>query len=590
MYNNNNLLNQINSPKDIKNWSIKQLEQLADEMRQAILNRTSKIGGHVGPNLGIVETTIAMHKVFDAPTDKFVFDVSHQTYAHKMLTGRAYGYTDDQRMKEISGYSSPTESPKYDLFEVGHTSTSIALATGLMKARDIKGEKYNVVALIGDGSLSGGEAFEGFDAAAELNTNLIVIVNDNEMSIAENHGGIYRNLKLLRETNGKAECNWFKAMGFDYTYVEQGNDIATLISTFEKVKDINHPMVVHIHTEKGHGYQPAIDNKEPWHWNSSYNIANGKPNHINDKESWNSILGDWLREQMKKDKEIVALSSASPQGIGFMADERKEFGKQHIDLGIAEASAVAMSSGLAKGGVKPVYTTWSTFLQRTFDQLTQDLAVNNNPAVINALGCSIFSMNDVTHIGFFDIPLISHIPNMVYLAPTTAEEMLAMEHWAIEQTKYSVMLRIPAGAVYHSKEQPDSDYSQLNKFKIEHLGKTVALIGVGNFLEKAKQVASLLNEQNIDATIINPRFISGVDKELLNSLIPNHQLVITLEDGTVDGGFGERIARHYGPTSMKVLVKGFNKQIYDRYKAKDILKSNRLMDEQIVEDILNILK
>ena len=584
------LLEQIKSPKDIKKMDVNQLNQLADEMRTAILNRTSKMGGHVGPNLGIVEATIALHQVFDAPKDKFVFDVSHQTYPHKMLTGRAFGYIDENRMAEVSGYSSPTESPEYDLFEVGHTSTSVALAAGLMKARDIKGERHNIIAVIGDGSLSGGEAYEGLNAAAEIGTNLIVVVNDNEMSIAENHGGIYQKLASLRDTNGCAEDNPFKAMGYEYCYVEEGNNVEILASTFNLYKHCKHPVIIHIHTEKGCGYEPAKKDKEPWHWCMPFEIETGKTKNTNKKEDWNTILGDWLRQEMQKDKTIVALSSASPQGIGFMAKEREEFGKQYMDAGIAEASAIAMASGMAKGGIKPVYTTWSTFLQRTFDQLAQDLAVNNNPAVINALGCSLFAMNDVTHIGFFDMPLISHIPNLVYLAPTTAEEMIAMEQWAINQTQYSVALRIPSGTVYHSTEKPDTDYSNLNTFKIEHAGNRVALIGVGNFMEKAKSVAKLLKEKGINATIINPRFVSGVDEDLLNSLCETHQLVVTIEDGTVDGGFGEKIARYYGTTHMKVMVKGLKKQIYDRYKIKDILNENRLMEDQIVEDILKILK
>ena len=577
------LLENIKSPKDVKALPIEQLPALAKEIRDGILNRDSNIGGHVGPNLGIVETTIAMHYVFNCPEDKFVFDVSHQSYPHKMLTGRAFGYYDNNRFQEISGYSSPAESPEYDQFELGHTSTSISLASGLQKARDIKGTKENIVVLIGDGSLSGGEALEGLDEVGELGTGIIIIVNDNEMSIAENHGGLYKNLALLRETNGKAECNLFRAMGLDYKYVADGNDVETLIKTFQEVKDIDHPIVVHIHTEKGKGYAPAEQNKEPWHWSMPFDIETGKPKVEGGGEDYGNMTAEYLLEEMKKDKHLVAVTSGTPTVAGFFKNRREEAGAQHVDVGIAEEQAVAMISGMAKGGIRPVYNVYSTFIQRTYDQIAQDLCINGNPAVINVFCASLYGMNDITHIGFYDIPMLSNIPNLVYLAPTCWEEYKAMMAWGIQQTAHPVAIRVPGGAVTHSDEQFDEDYSELNRFKMTHKGSKVAIVALGAFYGLGKQVAALLKEQKgIDATLINPRYITGLDEEMLESLKADHEKVITLEDGALEGGFGEKIAHFYGDSDMRTLCFGIKKGLYDRYDYQQLAKDNELTPEQIV--------
>lgn len=583
-------LEKINSPKDLKQVALSDLPQVADEVRQAVLNRVSIHGGHVGPNLGFTEATVALHYVFDAPTDKIVFDVSHQSYPHKILTGRAKGFIDAQSMDAISGYSSPAENPEYDNFEIGHTSTSISLASGLMKARDVMGGHENIVAVIGDGSLSGGEAFEGLDTVSELGTNLIIVVNDNEMSIAENHGGLYRDLRQLRETQGQSPLNFFKSFGLDYLYVEQGNDVLQLVQAFRRVKDTGHPVVVHIHTEKGHGFQPAVENKERWHWSMPFHIEDGS---LRDQsrggEYMPLMLGKWLREEIKRDPKLVCISSAVPAAIGFGPEERKAAGQQYIDVGIAEEEAVALASGMAKRGAHPVYSTYATFLQRTYDQISQDLAVNGNPAVINVIGSSIYGMSDFTHICFFDIPMLSHIPNLIYLAPTTYEELIAMEAWAIRQEKRSVAIRVPEWGVLHTDQEVDKDYDEINKFKLDHLGSRVAIIAVGDFYQKGLKVKQLLAARGIDATLINPRYLSGVDEQMLQSLESGHQVVATLEDGSLDGGFGERIARYYGPTAMRVINFGVRKALYDRYDVQQLMKDNHLLDEQIADDILALL-
>ena len=589
-------IEKIKSPAFLKGLNLEELNIVADETRQAVLNRVSKHGGHVGPNLGFVEATVALHYVFDAPKDKLVFDVSHQCYPHKVLTGRASGFlgnVDD--MNAISGYSSPAECPEYDNFEVGHTSTSISLATGLQKARDIKGTDENIIAIIGDGSLSGGEAFEGLDEASELGTGIIVIVNDNEMSIAENHGGIYKNLRALRESRSTCEHNWFKAWGFEYKYLEEGNNIEKLIEVFKSVKGTDKPTVVHIHTEKGHGYAPAVANKEAWHWGLPFNLEDGSRPRKNDngtipqtapQEDYGTLFSDWMLREMKQDKTLIAVTAGTPAAAGFTVDKRNEAGKQHIDIGIAEEQAAAMISGMAKGGLHPVWTVYSTFIQRTYDQIAQDLCINSNPAVINVVGGGVNSMNDITHICLFDIPMLCSIPGLIYLAPTTCEEYFAMLRWAIQQDQKPVAIRVPSNSVVHTSEPVDTEYGYEPKYKVIHKGKNVAIIAAGSFFQKGENVARLLTENGINATLINPRYLNDVDTDTLEGLKTDHQLVVTLEDGCKDGGFGERIASFYGLSDMKVLVGGIKKGLYDRFDVNKLLSDNNLLDEQIVDEIL----
>lgn len=576
-------LDNINSPADVKKLSLKELEALAEEIRSAVLNRDSKIGGHVGPNLGIVETTIALHYVFNSPEDKIVYDVSHQSYPHKILTGRKNGFLTDEGMREISGYTNPAES-EHDHFIVGHTSTSVSLACGLAKARDLKGEKHNVIAVIGDGSLSGGEALEGFDNAAILNSNIIIIVNDNEMSIAENHGGLYGNLRLLRQTGGKAECNMFKALGFDYRYLEEGNDIAKLTSLMKEVKDTDKPTVLHIHTEKGKGYKPAEEHKETWHWSVPFDIASGNPTVDLSGENYNSITVNYLQEKIAKDKKVVLINAGTPGAIGMTPDMRQKFGRNFVDVGIAEEHGVAMASALAKGGCKPVFWVLSSFVQRTYDQLSQDLALNKNPAVI-LIGWNGISGGDATHLGTFDIPLISNIPNLVYLAPTTKEEYLSMLDWGIEQTAHPVVIRIPS-TVSHAEKETEKTFEQLNTYKVEQQGSNVALIAAGSFFELGRRAAAKLAEQGITATLVNPRYLTGLDENLLNSLKADHKIVATLEDGELDGGFGEKIARFYGDSNMKVLNFGAKKEFTDQVPVEELYKRYHLTPELIAADIL----
>ena len=581
------LMEKIASPADVKKMDMDSLKELAEEIRTALLNKISQCGGHLAPNLGFVEATIALHYVFDSPTDKIVYDVSHQSYTHKILTGRAKAFLDPTKYHSVTGYTEPNES-EHDHFMVGHTSTSVSLALGLATARDTQGESGNVIAVIGDGSLSGGEAFEGLDNAGEYAKNFIVVVNDNEMSIAENHGGLYASLAELRASQGSSENNYFKSLGFDYLYVERGNSIESLIAAFKLVKDSTKPVVVHIHTLKGKGYSYAENSKEGFHWAAPFDIPTGVVNWGNG-ESYSNILGEYLMGKIKADPKVVVIHSAVPAGIGFFADRRKEAGKQYIDVGIAEEHAVALASGLAKGGAKPVYSTHSTFIQRTYDQLSQDLCANNNPATILVTMSGADGMNDTTHLCIFDIPMMSNIPNLVYLCPTCVEEAFAMMDYAINQTEHPVAIRIPNG-VTHRNAQFDKDYSTLNTFRVDKLGKKVALIGLGSYYTLAEEVAAELAKSDIDATIINPRFATGVDVSTLENLKANHQVTVTLENGVVDGGFGEKVARFYGASNMRVLVKGLKKEFYDKVPYGELMERNRLTPKQIAEDVLAALK
>jgi len=581
------ILDKINSPEDLKKLTIEEMNMLAEEMQECIIKKVNTIGGHMAPNLGITEATIALHYVFNSPKDKIIFDVSHQCYPHKMITGRKEAFTDSNKYLKYTGYTAPEES-EHDCFKVGHTSTAASLATGVAKARDLKGENFNVIAVIGDGSLSGGEAFEGLNNAAVLGSNIIMLINDNEMSIAENQGGLYDNLKLLRETNGKAESNFFKTLGYDYFYVEEGNNIEKLIEAFEKVKDINHPTVVHVHTQKGHGLAQAVENKEKFHWVNA-GILDEQPTNNTPVETYEKLTTDFILEKAKNDKTVVAITPATPGAYGFTKEFRENLGKQYTDVAISEEHAVAYASALAKYGAKPVLAILSSFVQRTYDQLSQDLCLNNSPITMLVYWGGL-SGADCTHLGCFDIPLISNIPNMVYLAPTCKEEYMAMFDWSLQQTKHPVAIRVPFGEFVSTGIKDNTNYDEINKYQVVEKGQKVAIIGLGNFFGLAKDVKTEIQSKlGIDATLINPKYITGVDVELLESLKQTHDVVITLESGILDGGFGEKITRFYGNSNMKVLNFGGKKEFTDRVPVVELFERYHLTKELIVKDIKDAL-
>ena len=578
-------LEQIHSPSDIKGYTPAQRCALAAEMRAALITRASSVGGHIGPNLGVIEATIALHTVFDAPTDKIIYDVSHQCYPHKMLTGRADAYLDPAHYGEVSGFTNTEESP-YDHFNIGHTSTSISLATGLAKARDLAGRSENVVAFIGDGALSGGEALEGLNVAGEMRSNLIIILNDNDWSISENHGGMYEMLRRLRETNGTAADNLFRAMGLDYRYVADGNDTEALIAAFAAVKDSQKPVVIHIHTQKGKGLSFAEDDPEDWHRHAPFHTESGAVKHPSAPDPCLAATVDFVLAEAKRNPNFVYLSAGIVGGIGLTPAERAELGAQYVDVGIAEEHAVAMASGLARGGARPVFGTYSTFYQRTYDQMAQDVCINRSPAVFLVTGASLYRSTDVTHLGFYDISIFSHVPNLVFLAPTSIEEHLAVLRWAIAQTEHPVMIRTPLGGYAESPYPVRADYSALHRSIVVTEGAEVALIGVGNFAALATAAAEELARDGIHATVVNPLYLSGLDEALLTRLKEKHRLIVTVEDGILDGGFGEKIAAFYGADrDVEVKSYGLPKAFFNRYDPAALARAHHLTAPQIAADL-----
>lgn len=580
-------LNSIHSPADIKGMSMDELTELCAALREALLTKLGAHGGHVGPNLGFLEATVALHYVFDAPKDKIVYDVSHQTYVHKMLTGRMQAFTDPAHYNDVTGFTNPAES-EYDLFTIGHTSTGVSLAGGLAKARDLAGGHENVIAVVGDGSLSGGEAFEGLDFGSTLGSNFIVVVNDNQMSIAENHGGLYADLRLLRNTNGEGEPNYFRSLGYAYRYVKYGNDIRSLVEAFRKVKDYPYPVVVHLNTQKGMGYAPAERDREEFHFSAPFDIPTGDPLRISEAETWDEVFYQTIRPMMEADRNVAVITAGTPGVIGFDAARRREAGRQFIDVGIAEQEGVALASGMAKARARPVFGVVSSFIQRAYDQLSQDVAINNTPVVLNICYGGVGSMTDATHLGWFDIPLISNIPGWLYLAPTCREEYVAMLRWAVRQTSLPVAIRQPELGVWVSGKEFPEDYSN-PRSSICHRGKDVAIIAAGSTFRAAYDALPALGEKGIDATLVNPVFLSGLDTGLLDSLKENHRLVVTMEDGALAGGYGEKVARYYGDTDMKVVCRGADKEFLDNYDRKEVMDRFGLTTASLVRDIPALL-
>jgi 1-deoxy-D-xylulose-5-phosphate synthase len=579
------LLNEVNEPEDIKTMSLDELKQLATEMRQLILERDEKIGGHVGPNLGIVETTLALHYVFNSPHDKIVWDVSHQCYAHKMLTGRKQGFLDPDHYDEVSGFTAPEESD-HDFFKVGHTSTSVALADGLAIARDKLGKTDNVIAVIGDGSLSGGLAFEGLNNAAKLQSNLIIVVNDNNMSIDENQGGLYKGLKELRDTHGQSANNIFKFMGLDYRYVEDGNDLSEMIKVFKNVKDIDHPIVLHVHTLKGKGFKPAEENEMEYHWRGPFDPQTGKSTEPAAKESYSAAVVDELEKQVAAGVPIMAMNAAIP-GMFDLKRFQAKYPDNYWDSGIAEQECVTSAVAMATRGIRPVVFMNSTFLQRAYDQLVHDVALNDAPIVMIVRGGTI-SDDSATHQGSLDISFIKNIPNLEYLVPTNLEEMMAMLKWAIKQTDTPILIRQPEKPVIHGQAS-QTDYSNID-YNFAHHGNKVAIMAVGDFWQLGEHVRELMKQQlHIDASLINPESVTGIDQQDLHYLQEDHDLVVTLEDGTVHGGFGETVARYYGPTDMKVLSFGAPREFADNVPLNVLYEWYHLTPQQIVDDVERVL-
>lgn len=581
-------LDKINDPSDLKKLEISELPKLADEVREAVINRISNIGGHKGPNLGMVEMTVALHYVFNSPKDKLVFDVSHQCYSHKILTGRKDAFLFSEHFHDVTGFTNPAESV-HDIFKIGHTSTSISLALGLAIARDLEKKHDNVVAIIGDGSLSGGEALEALDYAGEYNKNLIIIVNDNDQSIAENHGGIYKTLRKLRETNGQDPNNLFSSFGLEYHYLDDGHNLEKLVSLFESVKDIDHPVVLHIHTIKGKELKYAEENREQWHAGGPFNVEDGSPK-ITIKND--TTVFESLKELLDSNEQAVVVNAGTPMSLGFTKDKREEYVKrgQFIDVGIAEENGVAIASGIAKNGGTAVFGTFAAFFQRTYDQVSHDLCLNDNPATMLVLSPGVYGMNSDTHLALCDIQQFAYIPNLIYLAPATRSEYKNALKFATTQKKHPVGIRVPA-VFSDIQEEDNTNYAEINKNKIIKKGSKVAIFGIGKMIDMANDIAyKLKKEKNLDITIINPLFLSGLDEKLLNSLKNNHQLIITLEDGELMGGYGQNISSFYGQNEISVKNYGISKKFHTDFAAEELLAENGMSISNIYNFITKFLE
>lgn len=581
-------LEHIMSPDDVRALPASALPTLCQEIRDAVITSSAAVGGHLGSNLAVVELTVALHRVFRTPHDKLVFDVSHQTYPHKMLTGRAQAFLEPEHFEDVSGFSSPRES-EHDLFSMGHTSTSVSLACGLAKARDLAGEKYDVVAVIGDGSLSGGLAFEGLDNAAELGSGLIIVVNDNEWSIAPNHGGIYRNLAELRASGGAAERNVFTALGLDYRYLEDGHDVAALEAALSELRGCDHPVVLHVHTEKGRGYAPAAADPESWHHAAPFDVATGTPAPARAGQTYAQLTGALLAERMAADPSLVAVSAATPYIMGFTPELRARAGKQFVDVGIAEGHAVTYVTGLARGGAHPVLGVYATFLQRAYDELWHDLCLNAAPAVLLVYGASAFGNTDATHLGFFDIPMLGALPGLPYLAPTCREEYLSMLQWALSYREGPVAIRVPAaGVTSRTGLAPAGSY--LDGWEVAREGSEVAVLALGDAFPLGERVVDELAARGVDATLVNPRRATDVDRDLLEGLSEDHRVVVTLEDGVLEGGFGERCARVLAARQdVRTLCYGLPRAFPDRYDPAELLASCRMTPEAVCDDVMAAL-
>lgn len=581
------VIDKVDFPEDLKKLDIKELNVLSNEIREILINKASIYGGHLGSNLGVVELTIALNYVFDLPNDKIIYDVSHQSYVHKILTGRKSAFIDEEKFNSITGYTNPKESI-YDCFNIGHTSTSISLACGLAKGRDLKKTNENIIAVIGDASLDGGESFEALNYASELNSSLIVVVNDNNMSIPENYGGLNNLLTELRQNNGKVRNNYFESLGFEYIFVKDGHNIQNLINTFKKVKNTKHQVVIHCCTQKGKGYKFAEENREKWHWSHPFDISTGEYHKASSvpTENYGNIVGEYLINKIKEDSRVVAMTASVPAYIGFNSQRRKIAGDNYIDVGIAEQHGVTMAAAISKNGGKPIFVTGSSFYQRAYDQIEQEMCVNSCPVTLLVAFSGINGHNTDCHAGLFDIALLGNIPKLIYLAPTNKEEYIDMLDWSIEQSKFPVAIRIPWNGVYHSNKNLPHTYDNV-KYSIENKGDTVAVIALGSFFQLGQDVVKrLYTEHNINATLINPRFITGIDENCLQGLKKKHKLVVTLEDSIISGGFGSRISQFYGCSEMKVINMGFSMDIPTMFNKEELLEKNGLTPNQIIDKII----
>ncbi len=606
------ILDEIKNPRDLKKLDLKQKQELAKDIREEIIDVTSQNGGHVASSLGVVELTIAMHSVFDLPKDKIIWDVGHQCYAHKILTGRREEFKTIRKFGGIAGFPKTCES-EYDSFNTGHSSTSISVATGMARARDILKEDYNVVAVIGDGSLTGGMALEALNDSGSSNTNIIVILNDNEMSISKNVGGIPLYLSKIRTKTGYTKSNrkiknitskipligkpivnfahytkqiikravipnmYFEDIGFTYLGPIDGHDIKKLEDILERSKKIEGPVLIHVVTKKGKGYEPAEKNPDKFHGISPYNKETGELRKQKDKD-YSAIFGKKLVELANKDKKIVAVTAAMRDGTGL-----KEFAEKYpdrfFDVGIAEQHSLGLIAGMAKQGLKPVLAIYSSFLQRGYDQIIHDIALSNIPVTVCIDRAGIVGNDGETHQGIFDLSFLSSIPNIVVMAPKNFEELEKMLELGINLDK-PVFIRYPRGKENYKFEKTEK--IEYGKAEIIQEGKDISIIAIGKMVERAKEVADLNSDKSIE--IINARFLKPLDEETILNSIKKTKNVITIEDNILKGGLGSSILELINKKELeniKVKTFGYDDAFIEHGSTNELEEKYGLSAEKI---------
>ena len=615
------VLEKIEHENDIKRINKNELPILAEEIRSFLIDKISKTGGHLASNLGVVELTMALHLAFDLPEDKIIWDVGHQSYTHKLLTGRKAGFDELRKYGGMSGFPKRHESD-CDCFDTGHSSTSISAGLGYAMAREITGEKYKVISVIGDGALTGGMAYEALNNASKLKSNLIIVLNDNKMSISENVGGVSRYLsglrtaesyqglkngitnslnsipkygeriveKIRKTKNGIKQLvipgMLFENMGILYLGPVDGHNIPAMVKLFKEASKVEGPVLVHVITEKGKGYLPAERHPARFHGTEAFDVETGLPLVKRVKANYTDIFSTVMRKLGDRDEKVVAITAAMADGTGLKRF-RNMFPERFFDVGIAEEHAVTFAAGLAAAGLKPIVAVYSSFLQRAYDQIEQEMCINQIPATMIVTHASVFGHHNDTHIGILDIPLLANIPNLTYLAPVNKEEYLAMLDWSIDQKEKPVAIRVPWTGVKHSDYDVAEEYDKVS-YMVMQKGQDVCILALGGFYELGVKTAALIKEtKNIQPTIINPRFITGLDENRLDWVLENHKIVVTIEDGILSGGFGSKIAQYYSDKDIKVYNFGFSMDIPRTYEPAELMAENSLTEEKIVEKIFH---
>lgn len=622
------VLDKIQKENDIKKLDEEQLKELADEIREFLIEKISRTGGHLASNLGVVELTMALHLTLNFPEDKLIWDVGHQSYTHKLLTGRKDGFDDLRKYGGMSGFPKRKESP-CDAFDTGHSSTSISAGLGYVAARELLGEEHNVVSVIGDGSLTGGMAFEALNNASRLKSNFIIVLNDNNMSISENVGGMSKYLNGLRTAQAYTDLKkgvedtlkripgrgdrivsqirktksgikqllvpgmFFEDMDITYLGPVDGHDIKKLVRVFHEAKRVDHAVLVHVITKKGKGYAPAEENPAKFHGLGPFDIETGEPKEAGGPDSYTQVFSKVLLDIAKKDEKVAAITAAMADGTGLAAFA-KRFPQRFFDVGIAEEHAMTFAAGLAAGGMKPVFAVYSSFLQRAYDQALHDVCLQDLPVVIAVDRAGLVGSDGETHQGVFDISFLTTIPNMTVISPKNRWEMADMLRFAVD-FRHPIAIRYPRGAAYEGMRQFRAPV-EYGKSEVIYEEEDIAIIFVGHMAELADSVRRILKETGYNCSLVNARFVKPLDEKLLEELAKDHKLFVTIEENVITGGFGEQVMDYVSRAALDVHVRNIG--ISDEYVEHgnvEVLRKEVGLDKdtiakQAVSDYLRIME